>query len=138
MSYDRPCRMTYTFGPYTFTADETFSVQGPKGKKGRLWDYGVTGVTTAFAGGTTTPMLSVGTPSDADAYGEEFDFGTLADNSGQSIRSTYYPYHASFDDYLLLTQVIPADQEVVLKAIGATGGGAAGVANIFMVIDWEW
>lgn len=136
MSYDDPNRMTYTFGPYTFTADETFSIQGPKGKKGRLWDYGVYGVTTAFAGATTTPQLAVGTPSDQDAYGNEFDFGTLADNSGQSVRSTYYPYHASFDDYLL-NAVIDADQEVVIKAIGATGGGAAGVANFYCIIDWE-
>jgi hypothetical protein len=136
VSYSKPNRIKYDFPVHTWTGSETFSVQGPKGKSGRLYDYGVYGVTTAFAGGTTTPVMSVGTPSDADAYGEEFDFGTLADNSGMSVRSTYAPSHATFDDYILAGD-IPKDQEVVVTCTAASGGGAAGVSTPFVIIDWS-
>lgn len=143
MAYDNPDRRTYTFGNFDFgaAANETFSIQGPKGKAGRLIDYGVQGVIEVFAGGTSTPIVAVGTPSDADAYGDEFDLGALADNSGKSVRTTYptaYPTGTTITTYILNQGKIPADQEVVLTCTGATGAGITGQAVPFVTIDWDW
>jgi hypothetical protein len=143
MGYDHANRVKYTFGVFDFGggADETFSIFGPKGKEGRLWDYGVEGITEVMNGDTLDPQISVGTPSDADAYGEEFSLTTAtygADNNAVSIRSTYAPYHPTFDDYLLLTQEIPADGEVVLKCLAATGANLTGMGAPFCIIDWQW
>lgn len=138
MSYDRPNRMMYSFGNFDFggAGNETFSIQGPKGKKGRLYDYGVYGVIEAFAG-DTTPMMSVGTPSDADAYGEEFDFGALADNSGKSVRSTYDESADKTEfDAVMVDRNIPADQEIVVTCVAATGT-PTGQGVPFVVIDWD-
>lgn len=137
--YSNPDRRLITIGPYTWTADETFFHIGPKGKACRLYDYGVYGVTTAFAGATTTPTMSIGTSADPDAYGEDFDFGTLADNSSKSVRSTYRVDEAGFATYFLAAgQTIAADTQVNMKCIGATGGGAAGVSHAFMILDYDW
>lgn len=137
MSYDKPNRIKYSFGIFDFggAVNETFSIQGPKGKRGRVWDYGVEGVTEVFAGSTNTPGASVGTPADPDAYGEEFDFGALADNSAKSVRSSTDP-GAARDAYLLPNKPIPADQEVVLTAIASTGT-PTGMGVPFVIIDWE-
>lgn len=141
MSYSNPDRRTYTFvddgtGNFDFGAStETFSVQGPKGKSGRLIDYGVYGVVEAFAGTSSTPIMSVGTPSNADAYGEEFDLGALADNSGKSVRSTYHEYESGWSTYMV-DQEIPADQEIMVTCTAAAGS-PTGKAIPFVVIDWS-
>ncbi len=141
MAYNNPNRVTYQFGNFDFGAgaNETFSIQGPKGKAGRLIDYGVQGVIEAFAGSTSTPVVAVGTPSDADAYGDEFDMGALADNNGKSVRSTYpnaYPFGTTIGTYILSQGKIPADQEVVLTCTGAVGT-PTGQAVPFVTIDWD-
>lgn len=141
MAYDNPNRVTYQFGNFDFggAANETFSIQGPKGKAGRLIDYGVQGVIEVFAGSTSTPIVAVGTPADPDAYGDEFDMSTLADNSGKSVRSTYnnaYPFGTLIATYILNQGKIPADQEVVLTCTAAVGT-PTGQAVPFVTIDWD-
>jgi hypothetical protein len=137
MSYDFPRYPQMYSASNTFTSDETYIIAGPKGIKGRLIDFGVFGVTTAFAGGTTTPIMSIGTVADPDAYGDDFDFGTLADNSGKSILSTYSD-PADIATYILNDGAIPDSHStyVNMKCIAATGGGAAGVARAFALIYW--
>jgi len=142
MSYSNPDRRMFSFGTFDFGggADETFSIIGPKGKACRLFDYGVFGVTEVFAAGTNTPRMMVGSPSDDDAYGDEFDFGALADNHGKSIRSTYGPYDATNLALYLLTagQTIAADAEVVVKCVAGTGSGLTGMAIPFVILDYDW
>lgn len=136
MSYDNPrLRQQYAWGPFTFTANETFSILPPKGMPGRLIDYGVTGVTTVFAGSTSTPQMAVGTPSDQDAYGEEFDFGLLADNHGKSVLSTYGEASAGAATFILNDGALPADLEIVVTCIGGVGT-PGGVATPFVLIHW--
>lgn len=140
MSYDKPNRLKYSFGIFDFGggADQTFYFRGPKGKKGRVWDYGVQDVTEAFAAGTNKPRISVGLASDLDAYGVQLDMGTLADDDAQSIRSrftpaeivaTYVPMTTAFD--------IPADTKVGLACVAGTGSGLTGMAVPFCIIDWD-
>lgn len=138
MSYSNPIRLLYPFGmPFDFGggSNEVFSIQGPKGKSATLWDYGVYGVTEAFAGTTSTPAMSVG-DADPDAYGEEFDFGALADNSGKSVRQTYAPHEATFATYILNSGYIAADTEIVTTCVAAVGS-PTGMAIPFTVLEWS-
>lgn len=136
MSYDRPNRQQYSFGVFDFggAADETFSIKGPKGKKGRLYDYGVYGCIEVMNGGTITPKISVGTTSDPDAYGDELVLHGLADNDATSIRMLYSEQDAGFST-AMVNRNIPADTELYVTCIVATGS-PTGQAVPFVIIDW--
>lgn len=110
--------------------------KGPKGKAGRLYDYGVEALTEAFAGASTTPMMSIGTVADPDHYGDEFDFGALAIADGtKSIRTTYKPTEAGFATYMLIRD-LPADTVVMMTCVAATST-PTGQANAFVDIVWD-
>ena len=132
-------RMHYTFPTLDFgTAGEIYYVMGPKGRKGKLVDYGVHHPTETFTATTLPAYVSVGTAADADAYGEELSMGTLAADAGSlSVRtSTRDP--AVIDTYILDAGLkMPADTKVGLHCTAPTGGTPAGFANPFMIIDWE-
>lgn len=132
-------RMHYNFPLLDFgTAGEIFYVRGPKGRKGKLVDYGVHHPTETFTATTLPAYVSVGTAADADAYGEELSMGTLAADAGSlSVRSS------TRDEAVLATYILdaglslPADTKVGLHCTAPTGGSPAGMAHPFMVIDWE-
>lgn len=138
MSYSSPNRMTYTSDTFDFGggADGTITVIGPKDKKGRLWDAGVLGPSEAFAGGTTTPFISVGTVADPDAYMDEFPMGALALKTPKSLRSTYLPSEAGFATYML-NEVLPANTVIQMTLVASTGSGLAGMAVAWITIDWD-
>ena len=129
MSYADPERRQYSFGPNTFTGDVAESIRGPKGKKGLLrWAHAH--ATTTFAGATTRPKLQLGVSGTLTAY-MNWDMGTLA--AGSAI---------STDDSLqtsnpITNAEIPADTNLVVGLIAATGGGAAGVGRVELCIDWS-
>jgi hypothetical protein len=135
MSYDdKPTR--YSFGNFDFgDADQTFSIIPPKGKSGYLHDYGVFGVTEVFNGGTVTPKISVGTTSDADAYGDELDLNALADNHAMSVRTTYSEPSTSFATYMI-NRHLPKDTELYVHIVAATGS-PTGQAIPFVDIIWD-
>jgi hypothetical protein len=136
--YDNKAPTRYIFAGISFASSDVLRhIIGPKGKAGRLWDYGVQCVTTLFAGATTTPMMAVGTTGDADHYGNEYDFGaaTVAGGS-KSIRTAYAPTDAGFATYMLIRD-LPKDTVVMATMVAATGGGAAGVADTFVEIQWD-
>ena len=137
MSYDRPDRRVYIFTPHTFTGSQTYALRGPKGKAGRLIDWGVMGVTTAFAGGTNG-KVSVGIIGTLEKYGSYLTI-VGADNTAESVRSRYDPI-ADAASYAALAGSsgldIAADVDVVVSALSASGGGEAGVGQPFCVIDW--
>lgn len=137
MSYDAPNRIKYSFGTFDFggAADETFSIKGPKGKSGRLFDYGVEGTTEVFNGGTITPKIAVGTTSDPDAYGDELVLHGLADNDYMSVRSTYAETDDGFAAQMLAPE-IPKDTEIYLTCTAATGS-PTGQGVPFVIIDWS-
>ena len=135
--YDYPATR-YAFGNQDFGggANVLMYLKGPKGKAGLLFDYGVFGLSEAFAAGTTTPMMSVGTIADPDYYGDEFDFGALAINAGgKSVRETHYPGSAGFTSKMLIRE-IPADSVVMVTLVAGTGSGLTGQAVPFVDIKW--
>lgn len=131
MSYDHPNRIKYAF---QFDAgnngNEEFVVKGPKGKKGRLWDYGVEGVTEAFVADCT---LAVGTSTDPDAYGEELAMGALAANGVKSVRADHAEPSDGFDA-LMVDRNIPADTPVYLTIVDDS---TSGIATFYAIIDWD-
>lgn len=132
-------RMHYMFPLLDFgTAGEDYYVVGPKGKKGKLVDYGVHHCTETFTNTTLPAYVSVGTAADPDAYGEELDLGTLAADAGsKSVRTTYRAAE-DIEDYILDAGLsMPADTKLRLVCTAPTGGTPAGMAHPFMIIDWE-
>jgi hypothetical protein len=128
----------YAFPGVTLTSDDVRSFKGPKGKEGTLIDYGFEGVTTTFAGGTTTPGVKVGNASDDDAYGTILDALTMAaDTAGSfSVLTQTVPGTTSYDA-LMVQRKIPKDTVVYLTLRAASGGGAAGVGGMFVEIAWD-
>ena len=138
MSYDNPNRQTYwPCGVFDFGAgaDENFSIKGPKGKSGYLYDYGVAGVTEVMNGASTTPKIAVGTTSDPDAYGDELDLNAVADNEFSSVRSLYAETASGFTTQMVARH-IPKDTEIYLTCTGAVGS-PTGQAAPFVTIDWD-
>ena len=140
MPYDLPIyREKHSFGLFDFGggADEQFVIKGPKGKQGRLWNYGVEGATEVFNGGTVTPKIAIGTSSDPDAYGNELDLDDVALNSAKSVRSTYDEIADATDFNALMVDVtIPADTDVYVTCTAATGS-PTGIAVPFVIIHWD-
>lgn len=137
MSYDNPNRTTYWLGGSVDFggSDEQYVIKGPKGKAGKLVDYGVQGATEVFNGSTVTPKMAVGTASDPDAYGEEFDLDDVALNSGKSVLSENDTQAGI--DAVIVNQNIAADTLVYVTVTAATGS-PTGIASMFVTIDWEW
>lgn len=137
MSYDDRDRRWYEMlVDYGAGANTLQHIIGPKGKAGLLWDYGCHSVAEAFAGSSTTPMISVGTVSNADAYGEEFDYGALAvAGGGKTIRTTYAETAAGFATYMV-NRNLPMDTVVMVTHIAATGS-PTGQAIAGAAVIWE-
>jgi hypothetical protein len=137
--YDRPDRRTYVFPLFDYGAasgGRADKVRGPKGKAGRLVDYGVQSIIEDFAG-TTSATVAVGTSSDADAYGDEFPLnGGLITGGGRSVQSTYDRAESGFATYML-NQNLPADTAIYLTSADAATG-PTGQACPYMTIDWQW
>lgn len=133
MSYDNPNRQKYSF---RFDAgnngNETFTVKGPKGKGGRLIDYGVEGVTEAF---TQDASLAIGTAADPDAFGEELAFGVVAVDTVKSVRTLYDPNKdkAAYEA-LIVDPTIPADTLVQMTIVD---DASTGIGDFFCIIDWD-
>jgi len=132
MSYDKPNRQKYAF-QYDAgnNGNEAWYVKGPKGKAGRLIDYGVEGITEAF---TADAQISVGTASDVDAYGNEIAVAAQAIDTVLSLRTLYNPIaDAAAFNALLLEPVLPKDTYVVLNLVDDS---TTGIGTFFMIIDW--
>ena len=118
-------------------SNATLHIKGPLGKAGRLYDYGVEGLTEACAGSSTTPTIAIGTVADPDHYGNEFDVGALAIASGtKSIRTTYLPTDTEFEGTYMLIRDLPADT-VVMVSITAATGTPTGTGVVFVDIVWD-
>lgn len=133
MSYEKPFRQKYAVA---FDAgnngDESWAFKGPKGKKGRLIDYGVEGITEAF---TANAQISVGTGADPDAYGEEIAVGAQAVDTVLSLRTLYDPgKDKTAYDALVVGPVLPADTLFFLKVVD---DAAAGIGTFFVIVDWD-
>jgi hypothetical protein len=138
MSYDLGDLVRYSIIAGTFTSDVTRSFgPGPKGKKGTLVDVGFDGVTTTFAGATNGPQIEVGITGTLAAYVALWTPALLvANQAGQSLRSTYRKTDAGWATYMV-NDVLPADTAFVVTVKAAAGGGAAGVGDAFVLARWD-
>ena len=136
--YDRqPTRYSWGSTDFGAGADILHYLIGPKGKQGKLYDYGVFGLTEAFSGTTTTPQMAVGIVGDQDEYGNEFDFGALAIASGgKSLRTTYHMFETGYKTTYLVDKSIDADTVTMVTCIVATGT-PTGQAVPFVDIIWD-
>lgn len=141
MSYDKRIVLRYPhFFDFGAAADETISIKGPKGKAGRLLDYGVYGCIEVMNGTTVTPKIAIGTTADPDAYGDELGLNALADNDATSILQLYNPVGSSSDQTnfaaFMIEPDLPADTEIYMTLTGATGS-PTGQATAFCDIAWD-
>lgn len=136
MSYDKPNRQRYThFYDFGAGSSQAISIRGPKGKAGRLHDYGVFGTTEVFNGASVTPKISVGTPSAAAAYGAEIVLQALPADDATSVRMLYNEQDAGFAT-LMVERDIPKDTEVHMVLTSASGS-ETGQGTAFVDIDWQ-
>lgn len=134
MSYDNPNRIAYLWATQDAGAGAvTKNIVGPKGKTGRVWDYGFLNVTEAFTADTLPSYVSVGLSGNADAYGEELSMATTAAGGGLTVRSSMES-GAARD--AMFPATIPAGTTVLITATAPTGGTPAGIGDLYVVIDW--
>ena len=127
-------------GLHDFGADSgSFYFKGPKGKEGRLIDYGIEHITEAFTNDSTPGTVEVGTGSDADAYGKALDLGQAAVADGtKSLLTTYRPgKDATAFNALLVQPSIAKDTPVKVTLTAPTGGTPAGIAGVFVDVIWD-
>jgi hypothetical protein len=129
MSYSLPDRRSYTFPNVDYGAgDSAQSIQGPKGKSGRLIDIHLS-VTETFNSVTTDANTQVGTAADPNAYAlfNQGDAAATDSVSGQD---------GVTDTDWLIDAAIPADTQVEVTFTAPTGGTPAGIATTTIWIDW--
>jgi hypothetical protein len=130
--YDNPNRIKYAFFyDAGNTANETWSFTGPKGKAGRLYDYGVEGITEVF---TTGASLAIGTAADPDHFGEELSFAAAAVDTDVKLRDLDPIADKAAFDALLVIPEIPAGTLVQMTLVD---DAATGIGVFFCVIDWD-
>lgn len=134
--YDRPQRSRYTYNAVDLhTADITKIIRGPKGKRGRLVNV-IASITTTTAGATTTPKVQVGV-SGTLTQSLNWDLGAVVAPAGLSADAQTSSPFAGADAYTKANPILAADTDVYFTFKAASGSGAAGVADIFIDIDWD-
>jgi len=132
MAYDTPDQETYCFPSKDFAStDVTYVLAGPKGKQGRIRDVQFV-CTVTCAGATTKPIIHVGISGDTDKYCL-FNLGTTA--AGAAVRATGTA-GILINDADGTPQIHPADTALHVVLVAATGGGAAGVGLVQVMVDW--
>jgi hypothetical protein len=131
MSYSNPDRRFYVFPNVDFGAgDSAQSLQGPKGKEGRLIDIHYS-ATETFNSVTTDAYTEIGTAADTNAFAH-FMQGDLA--ATDSVCGS----DGVTDPDWLIDPVIPADTQVEVTMVAPTGGTPAGIATVTVIVDWAW
>jgi hypothetical protein len=132
-SYDKPLRVTYSFPAQNFTSPITRHIKPPTGcVRGNISSI-QTSVTTTFTQTTTPGHFKVGDGTTDDkyadlnmgaaaantSYGDGDVAGTIKSNAGSTI---------DFDR--------DGNSDIVVKTVAPTGGTPAGVADVYLTIDW--
>lgn len=135
-TYDKPVRETFSFNAADLhTADITKYIRGPAGLRGRLVDC-LAAVTTTLAGATTKPILKVGV---SGTLGQSLNWNLGAATAGAGpLRASAQAGTAALqrDSNTGALPVMPADTDIILTFVAATGSGAAGVADLNFTFEW--
>lgn len=132
MSYADADRRFYSFPAVNFATGTAQSIQGPKGKAGKLIAIHVA-ATTTFTATTTAGRVDIGTAATTNAYAA-FPLGTLA--ATDAISSDDLDQTAAI--ITALGSNIPGDTQVEMTFVAPTGGSPAGVGSVMVIVDWEW
>lgn len=130
--YDIPHRLTYAFPAVAFNAaDIVRIIKNPRtGAKGKVRSCNIY-ATTTFAGATTLPKVQVGDGVTANKYAD-VQAGALAAGAAYVGKDAASGILALGTPHILTAT--NGDLTVTFKA--ATGGGAAGVADIHLEVEW--
>jgi hypothetical protein len=111
---------------------------GPKGKGGRLVDYGVMNIQEDFAGSSTDATIAVGNASDPDAYGNELSLDEAVDavDGGYTLQSAFAVADQAANEGVTGFN-LPADTAIYVTSTEGTGT-PTGQACPYVVIDWAW
>ena len=131
MSYSNPERIQYAMPSVTsVTAAATIAtINGPKGKAGRIADIIAHVTTTHVLGSTTVTKLNVGYGSGGNLLAMA-SYATPAATAGAQLSATNLT-GALKPDFRL-----PADTAILVSTIANSGGSAAGVITYTVVVDW--
>lgn len=152
MAYDTPVRHVYTFAGNSFaSADRAIVLKNPrKNSRGKLMSVEAM-VTTTCAGATTTPSIKVGT-SVGGAQLASIALGTAAAGEVVSARENRVvtltaAAGTSTNTVANSTGIIglatgahvraATDADIYVTLVAATGGGAAGVADVKIEVEWQ-
>lgn len=165
-TYDQPHRERYTLPGFSFGgATASRKLKGPPGKKGFVRDILAT-VTTAMVGTTTVPELLVGSAASDNSFARfrlgtaaGTGYGT-GDFRARSLTETAQGRTGSkarqledFAGHVALEGndgtgtvatasdangflAIPADSDFYITGLAGTGGTPAGVADVYVDIEW--
>lgn len=138
MAYEKKPTRHVLGAAKSFASSDTMYISGPKGKRGRVKDYGVEDVTVAFTAVTTPAYMAIGTAADPDAFGDEFPLGVLAIDAGsKSVKTTYQEGSPEYEAVIFQNIWIPKDTKVAITCTAPTGGSPAGTGVPFVDIIWE-
>ncbi len=129
-----PIRRNYEFSGKNFATTQTFKIKGPKGKGGKVHDYGVFDVTTALTATTTGAVASVGQVSDLDQFGANVNLGAVPIGGTATMRGQLTSL-GRLNEFV--PDSIDKDVEVILTITAPTGGTPAGAGTAFVTIDWD-
>lgn len=137
-THTTPTSITYSVMGNSFaSSNRIVKVRGPKGHFGRISSVNIW-VTTTCAGATTTPIVEVGTATAGSAGEGKFFKKDLGTTAGSTLLSYIDPPNNAEN---LMAATVPnvlaqPDTDLFINLVAATGGGAAGVADVIIVIDW--
>lgn len=132
MAYDEGIVVTYVFGVHDFgTAGEALAIKPPAGySRGRILDVGIA-VTETFAGTSTSGFVRIGTAADPDAYAE---LNITAAGDGAAADTNYF--NTLDDPDAIIEADIPSATQLEVAFVAPTGGTAAGMGFVHIVIRW--
>lgn len=136
MAYDTPQSITYSHPAVALSGGNvTRIIRGPKGKRGRIVDISAN-VSTTTGGATTPPIVQLGILGTLAAYAA-WSIGA----AGAGITAPAGLNASNTSGALILNsdqtpQILPADTDIYLTFVSATGAGAAGVGDIHTTIVW--
>ncbi len=135
--YENPLRITYSWSALSFATNGSRKIRGPRGMRGRLVDA-MAHVTTTMVGTTTPALLRLG-PTATPAALLELTFG--AAGAGTAAGTVLNAANQAGAIKGQNPQVQPhtlaaADTDLEVNMVAGTGGAPAGVADVFITIEW--
>lgn len=142
MAYDSKAnQITYTWAAVNFGTSSVKYIQGPKGMQGKIIECQVV-PTTAFVGTTTPGAVQLG-PAGTLTQSLNLPLGIAGTGSPISVPVLATDQPASLDVFpgtpagLPPWTYIAADTVQTVSFIAPTGGSPAGVADVYLTIEWD-